>query len=92
LKNTHEILSPLNEITARMPVTDYWAIGGLHGTVFGKGESTVRVVENMSDKVQKGGEGLELAPWGFVIDSEGFKAFCATEYAGVRYSAPAMLI
>lgn len=96
VKNTYEVLSPLYELTAQMPVTAFEFLTPDHAvtrTVFGEGTGRVEAVVNASDrpfrsKSPYSGEVL-LPPQGFVIDSGTFAAFHALEWNGLKYeSAP----
>ncbi len=95
LKNTHEILSPLNEITAKMVITDFKYLSPdykITKTVFGSNE--VIAVVNRSDKnfeyVCKNGRVAILPPFGFVIESPGFVAFYASSWNGINYYKSAL--
>ncbi len=97
VKNTHELLSPLNEITARMPMTEHRFLSAdrkWQRTVFGSGrdaitvtvhagEGTVRVVSALGGVV-------ELPPYGFLVESPEFIAFHALSWAGRQYAGPVM--
>ena len=97
VKNTHEILSPLNEITARMPMMQHEFLTPdrtVQRSVFGSGSAATEVVVNASasefrHKTKSGGTVI-LPPFGFVVESPTFVAFCATEWNGQRYAAPAL--
>jgi len=97
VKNTHEILSPLNELTARMPMTAYEFLTEdrlVRRTVFGEGAEAVRVVVNGAPgsyafRCEAGGE-VVLPPYGFAVESPRFVAFCAAKWNGIDYAAPAL--
>jgi len=91
LKNTHEILSPLNEITAKMVITDFDYLSPdykITKSVFGENE--VVAVVNRSSKdfeyICKDGSTALLPPLGFVIESPEFIAFHAKSWNGVNYN------
>ncbi len=93
LKNTHEILAPLNEITAQMVITDFDYLSPdykITKTVFG--ENDVVAVVNRSDKnfnyTCKDGSTTILPPLGFVIESSEFIAFYAKSWNGINYKNP----
>lgn len=93
MKNTHEILSPLNEITGKMPMTRHEFLTAdrrVERSVFGDGRQTVEVVVNMGDAPfawkSKLGGAIELPPYGFVIESPEFVAFRAQTWSGRHYA------
>ena len=95
LKNTHEILSPLNEITAKMIITDFAYLSPdykITKTIFGSNE--VIAVVNRSNKdfeyICKGGSAAILPPLGFVIESPEFIAFHAKSWNGIKYDKPVL--
>ena len=95
MKNTHEILSPLNEITGKMPMTRHEFLTAdrkAQRSVFQDGKQTVEVVVNMGDAPlpwkSKLGGAIELPPYGFLVESPGFVAFRARSWAGRRYENP----
>ena len=95
VKNTHEILSPLNEITARVPMTQHEFLTPdrkVQQSVFGSGSKAAMIVVNASAepfrrKSKFGGE-VELPPYGFLIESPTFIAFHASNWNGLHYDAP----
>ena len=96
VKNTYEILSPLHELTAEMPMTRHEFLTPdrrVQRTVFGDGAEAVEVVVNDSDqtiqrKSRMGGAVL-LPPGGFLVEAPTFAAFHALDWSGVKYdSAP----
>jgi hypothetical protein len=97
VKNTYEMLSPLNEITSTMRLTSHQFLTAdrkVQKTVFGQGDKAVEVVVNAgpTEYVHGGGKAGEvvLPPYGFVIHSPSFAAFHALSWAGRRYAAPAL--
>jgi len=97
VKNTHEILSPLNELTAQVQMTKHEFLTPdrkVERTVFGDGRGATTVVVNRSErdytvKAKLGGE-VVLPPYGFVVESPTFVAFHALSWGGQRYDAPAL--
>lgn len=97
VKNTHEILSPLNEITARVPMTEHEFLTPdrkVQRSVFGSGAERVEVIVNgsagnLGHKSKLGGDVI-LPPFGFVIESPSFAAFCATAWNARKYPEPAL--
>jgi hypothetical protein len=95
LKNTHEVLSPLNELTARVPMTAHEFLGAgrrAQHSVFGEGPRRVDVVVNMGNAPiqwqSKAGGAVELPPYGFVVEGPEFLAFCARNWNGQAYASP----
>jgi hypothetical protein len=94
IKNTCEVLCPLNEMTARLPMSGYefptpdrkvWR------TVFGEGTGVVEVVVNSGTGAylcsSKLGGQVELPPGGFLVEAPRFVAFVASSWAGKRYDS-----
>jgi hypothetical protein len=98
VKNTAEILSPLNEITAQMPLTAHEFLTSerlVQCTVFGTGPLAVEVIVDGGEKEfrvtpRSGGNEVVLPPYGFVVQSPTFVAFNALEYGGLHYGAPTL--
>jgi hypothetical protein len=97
VKNTHEILSPLHELTAQMTVTSHQFLDAsrrVQRTVFGEGAERIEAVVNGSREdlrvnLPMGGEVL-LPPNGFAIESPRFVAFCALRWNGENYPGGAL--
>jgi len=94
MKNTHEILSPLNEITGTMPMTRHEFLTTerkAQRSVFSDGTRTVEVVVNVGDAPlqwkSKLGGAIELPVYGFLVESPDFVAFRAQTWSGRRYDA-----
>ncbi len=97
VKNTHEILSPLNELTARLPPTQHEFLDRdrrIQRTVFGSGSNTYEVVVNGSPdtlgRTSKFGGHVELPPGGLLVEGRDFIAFLATRWGGHRFSGPTL--
>jgi hypothetical protein len=97
VKNTYEILSPLNEITSRVTMTQHEFLTPdrkVRRTVFGEGAEAVEVIVNLGGeefkRATKSGGEVVLPPYGFVVDSPRFVAFSATKWNGMTYDGPAM--
>jgi hypothetical protein len=96
IKNTQEILGPLNTLTFQMPLTGHRFLSKdrkIQQSVFGKGNKTVVATVNMSSSnyncvTQNGKESILLPPYGFLIESSTFIAFHAMNWNGVRYDSP----
>lgn len=92
VKNTHEILSPLNELTSQLPMTQHQfrtPDRKVRRTVFGDGRNAVVVVVNAGAadyryQSKSFGE-VVLPPNGFVVESPTFAAFHALSWNGLRY-------
>jgi hypothetical protein len=96
LKNTCEILGPLNELTARGPMSSHRFLTPdrkVQQTTFGIDPQQAVVVTvnlgatNYSCSTRQGGEVL-LPPYGFVVDSPTFVAFHALRWGGLTYRSP----
>ena len=97
VKNTHEILSPLNELTAQMPMTQFQFLTpdrSVQRSIFGDGADAVEAIvnEGASDyryASKRGGEVI-LPPCGFVVESPTFVSFHTRNWDGVRYDQPTL--
>ncbi|MCF7669377.1 MAG: DUF6259 domain-containing protein [Verrucomicrobia bacterium] len=97
IKNTYELLSPLNEITANMRMTEFEFLDdefSIRKSVFGSGEDAVEVVVNMSESeythtFPRAGDAI-LPAYGFFVDAPGFIAFNAKRWNGVEYDNPVL--
>ncbi len=95
LKNTYEILSPLNELTAELELTQHEFLTfdrKVQRSVFGSGEQSVEVIVNASRKdyrhQSRAGGRVVLPPYGFLIESPTFVAFHARSWNGLVYGDP----
>jgi hypothetical protein len=99
VKNTHEILSPLNRLTAQVRLTRHEFLGpdrAARRTVFGEGRESVEVVINpgsasLRRTTRWGGE-VVLPPGGFVAEGSTLAAFCATRWGGLDYGVPVLFV
>lgn len=97
VKNTYEILSPLHELTATMPLTQHQFLSAdrkVQRTVFGEGPGAVEVVVNASERdyehsLRPAGR-VVLPKFGFVISSPTFVAFHASSWNGLSYAEPVL--
>jgi hypothetical protein len=97
VKNTYEILSPLNELTSRTRLTHHSFLKPdrkVQRSVFGESPNEIQVVVNAGSSEHRrrsklGGE-VVLPPYGFLVESRDFVAFCSTSWNGVRYPTPAL--
>jgi hypothetical protein len=87
IKNTWEVLSPLNLITAERPLDRHEFVSAdrtLQRTRFG--DLTITVSYGQAADV-----GANRVPaYGFIVESPGFVAFCATRYNGIDYATPTL--
>jgi hypothetical protein len=92
VKNTYEILSPLNELTSRQLLTRHEFLTAdrkVQRSVFGTGEDRTEVFANFGAtsylcRSRYAGDVL-LPPFGFLVESPTFAAFHALSWKGVRY-------
>jgi hypothetical protein len=92
VKNTYEMLAPLYEITAQMPMTSHRFVTPdrrVQHSVFGSGPATVHVIVNGGTnhhtwRSAHAGE-VVLPQFGFLVESSRFIAFHALNWDGVRY-------
>ena len=90
IKNTHEILSPLNQLTSQLPLAEYeWLTPDrtVRRSVFGDG--SVSVVANFGPAdytlhTTRWGD-VMLQPNGFIADAPEFLAFSARRFNGLVY-------
>ncbi len=90
IKNSYEVLSYLQRLTAEHPMTRHEFVTpdrSVERAVFGKG--LVTVVVNFGPKEYQAGD-VVLPANGFLIQSDTFRAFCATKYGGRTYDRPAL--
>ncbi|MFO8014728.1 MAG: glycoside hydrolase [Phycisphaerae bacterium] len=98
VKNTYEVLSPLNELTARLPMEDHAFLTEdrtVIRSVFGTGPDAVVTVVNMGEapyrlRSRVGGE-VVLPPHGFLVRAPTFTAFHASAYGGLVYEDPPLV-
>ena len=95
IKNTCEVLSPLNELTARLPLNRHQFLTPdrkVQRTVFGEGPSAVETIVNAGGTpytcASKLGGQVALPPGGFLVESPTFVAFHASNWAGTQYDSP----
>lgn len=93
MKNTHEVLSPLNELTAQVLMSSYKFLTPdlkVRQSTFGNG--TVNVVANMGSEIYRWNSArfgeVTLPPYGFVVEAPTFVAFHALSFNGLKYSDP----
>jgi len=90
-KNTHEILSPLNRLTAQMPLAEYALLtpdGTVRRSVFGDGQIEVVANLGLADYTlhSKRWGDVVLPPNGFIAQAPEFLAFSAKRFRGITYA------
>jgi len=97
VKNTHEILSPLNKITAQMQMSGYEFLTAdrlVRRSVFGEGAAAVETIVNgrREDFVARTAAAVEvvLPSDGFVVSSLTYVAFCAKSFNGLKYDTASL--
>jgi len=89
IKNTYEVLSWLNRLTATEPMLSHRFLTPdrlVEETEFGGG---VKITVNFGAKPYRN-ENYELPQYGFVVESPTFVACYASEYAGKRFVTPTL--
>ncbi len=99
VKNTYEILSPLNELTARMPLTQHQFLTPgrkVQRTRFGEGADAVEVVVNAEareyEHATRWGGAVRLPESGFVVEAPTFLAFHALNWNGTSFAEPSLFV
>ncbi len=97
LKNTHEVLGPLHEVTAYSRLTQFEYLTedrNVRRATYGADEQAVRVTVNFgqtSAAVDSESGGRTVLPdWGFLIESPRFLAFYARQWNGQNYGNGAL--
>ncbi|MCD6338734.1 MAG: hypothetical protein J7M29_05065 [Verrucomicrobia bacterium] len=95
VKNTYEILSPWNELTAMQLLESCRFLtpdGRVRESRFGRGENAGRAVINQGPGdwvcASRLGGKVVLPPKGFLIETPTFIAFYARSWGGLRYADP----
>ena len=95
IKNTYEILSPLNELTARLQMFSHEFLTAdrkVQRTVFGQDKDKLTVIVNGGDSDYvcscASNEQVRLPSLGFLIESPTFVAFYSRNWAGLDYTSP----
>lgn len=97
VKNTHEVLGPLHELTAYNRLTAFEYVTEDHSVrraTYGEGSQVVKVTANFGQTPaeiasEKGGRTI-LPPWGFLVESPRFIAFHARSWNGQDYGTGAL--
>jgi hypothetical protein len=97
VKNCYEVTSPLNEITAQLPMTQHRFVTpdrSVQEAVFGTGSDSVTVVINPGASnhhhASKNWGTIDLPPNGFFVESAGFVAFLANSFNRKSCNDPAL--
>jgi len=91
IKNTYEVLSPLNRLTALMPMSDHRFLTAnrkAERTRFGK---DVDITVNY-DRADLDLKNAVLPQYGFLIESPTLLAFHARSYGAMEFTKPTMLV
>ncbi len=91
IRNTYEVLSPLNRVTAVLPMTDHRFVTPgreVESTRFG---DDVDITVNYGSAPFTTGDTV-LPRYGFLVSSPKLVAFCATRFLGVAYSEPTLFV
>ena len=95
VKNTYEVLSPLNQITARMRMSGHEFLTPdrkVIRTVFGDAADRVTVTVNMGQADYRARSkvwgDVALPPYGFLVEGPTLAAFRASKFNGVAYDDP----
>lgn len=94
LKNTHEILGPLNELTAEALIDGFEFLDAerrITKTLFSNGTSVIvnGSNQNFATNSTLGGEVI-LCPYGCLVQSNTFVAFAGLQWGGSLYDSPVL--
>ena len=89
VKNTYEVLSPLNRLTATLPMTDHEFVSDQPRVERSRFGEDVEILVNYGPEPYRV-RGVELPAYGFLVRAPTFWAFHAAEFGGVTYSPSAM--
>ncbi len=97
VKNTHEVLGPLHELTAyhRLTAFEYLTEDrNVRRATYGEGSQAVKVTVNFGQAPaeinSEAGDRTVLPPWGFLVESPRFVAFYARSWNGQDYANGAL--
>ncbi|MBM3501112.1 MAG: hypothetical protein FJX74_20870, partial [Armatimonadetes bacterium] len=91
IKNTYEVLSPLNRLTAHLPMTDHEFVSAEPRVERSRFGEDVQITVNYGPGPYRT-EGVELPQYGFLVRSPTFWAFHATRFGGLDYDPSAMFV
>jgi hypothetical protein len=97
VKNTHEVLGPLHELTAYYRLTAFGYLTedrNVRRAIYGEGSQKVKVTVNFGPtpaevNSETGGRTI-LPPWGFLVEAPRFIAFHARSWNGQGYGNGAL--
>ncbi len=97
IKNTHEVLGPLNHATAHDRLTRLEFVTSdqkVRKTTYGQGQDAMQVIVNFGTDdatitTSLGGETV-LPAWGFAVEGPRFAAFYARKWNGLEYDSGAL--
>jgi hypothetical protein len=97
IKNSSEVLDPLNEFTARLPMSRHEFLTPdrkVQRSVFGNRTQACTVIVNSSDTDyacrSKAGGKVVLPPYGFLVETPQFIAFHARNWKGLKFATPTL--
>jgi len=97
IKNTHEVLGPLNYVTAHQRLTTFEYLTAdrtVRRAIYGQGDDATKVTVNFgpadAEVVSEIGGRTVLPPWGFLVESPHFVAFHARFWNGQDYGDGAL--
>lgn len=96
VKNTHEVLSPLHQLTGRMTVSRHEFLDAsrrVQRTVFGRGDEAYEVVVNAGTSAvawRNRWGAAELPPGGLLVDGPQFGALLALAWGDQRFDGPTL--
>lgn len=97
IKNTHEVLGPLNYVTAHQRLTTFEYLTAdrtVRRAIYGQGDDATKVTANFgpadAEVVSEIGGRTVLPPWGFLVESPRFVAFHARLWNGQDYGEGAL--
>jgi len=97
VKNTYEVMSPLNELAAQLRVTGHSFLTPdrkVQQTVFGVKRKKIAVTINLGTTNYTcnslAGGVVVLPPYGFLVESLDFVAFHALSWRGLQYPSPVL--
>jgi hypothetical protein len=91
IKNTYEVLSPLNRLTALTPMTDHEFVSAQARVERSRFGQEPEIIVNYGPGAYEVG-GVELPQYGFLVRSPTLWAFHATRFGGVTYDPSAMFV
>jgi len=93
IKNTHEVLGAINEVTGYNRLTDFRYLSDNHAVrqaVYGTADEATKVTVNFgqtpAEVVSQTGGRTVLPPWGFLAENPRLIAFYATHWNGQDYA------